>query len=39
MAALKLYGLTAAMFDALIPEKHRNVVHKTLQIIREAGYS
>jgi hypothetical protein len=38
-AALKLYSLTAAMFDALIPEKHRNVVQQTLQLIREAGYS
>lgn len=38
-AALTLYGLTAAMFDDLIPEKHREVVNKTLQLIKEAGYS
>jgi hypothetical protein len=38
-AALTLYRLTAAMFDELIPEKHRNVVNKTLQLIKEAGYS
>ena len=38
-AALKLYRLSAEMFDALIPEKHRNVVNRTLQIIKEAGYS
>ncbi len=39
MAALKLYCLSAAMFDALIPDKHRTVINKTLQIIKEAGYS
>ena len=38
-AALKLYQLSAEMFDALIPEKHRDVVNKTLQAIQEAGYS
>lgn len=38
-AALKLYHLTATMFDALIPEKHRNVINSTLQLIKEAGYS
>lgn len=38
-AALTLYQVTADMFDALIPEKHRNVVNKTLQIIKEASYS
>jgi Nucleotidyltransferase domain. len=37
-AALSLYRLTAAMFDGLIPEKHRKVVHKTLQLIKEVGY-
>lgn len=37
-AALKLYRLTAAMFDELIPEKHRDVVNKTLHLINEAGY-
>ncbi len=36
-AALTLYCLSAAMFDALIPEKHREVVNKTLQRIKEAG--
>jgi hypothetical protein len=37
--ALRLYRLSAAMFDALIPEKHRAVVDHTLQIIKDAGYS
>ena len=37
-AALKLYRLTAAMFDGLIPEKHREVVKQTLKLIKEAGY-
>jgi hypothetical protein len=38
-AALTLYCLTASTFDQLIPEKHRNVVNRTLQLIKEAGYS
>lgn len=38
-AALTLYRLTAAMFDELIPEKHRDVVSRTLHLIKEAGYS
>jgi len=38
-AALKLYRFTAIMFDTLIPEKHRDVVNRTLKLIREAGYS
>jgi len=38
-AALMLYRLTAAMFDELIPEKHRDVVSITMHLIREAGYS
>jgi hypothetical protein len=38
-ASLRLYGLSAAMFDELIPEKHRDVVSRTLQLIKEAGYS
>lgn len=38
-AALELYRLSAAMFDELIPEKHRDVVSKTLQLIEDAGYS
>jgi predicted nucleotidyltransferase len=37
-AALALYGLSADMFDALIPDRHRDVVNKTLQLIKEAGY-
>ena len=37
-AALTLYRLTAAMFDGLIPEKHREVVKYTLRLIKEAGY-
>jgi len=37
-AALKLYRLTAAMFDGLIPEKHREVVKRTVQLMKEAGY-
>ena len=39
VAALRLYRLSAAMFDALIPEKHRQVVNTTMQRIQEAGYS
>jgi hypothetical protein len=38
-AALRLYRLSAAMFEALIPKKHRDVVNHTLQIIKDAGYS
>jgi hypothetical protein len=37
-AALSLYRLSAAMFDALIPEEHREVVNTTLKLIEEAGY-
>jgi hypothetical protein len=37
--ALRLYCLTALLVDHLIPEKHLNVVNKTLQLIKEAGYS
>ena len=37
-AALTLYRLTAEMFEDLTPEKHRDVVNKTLQLIKEAGY-
>ena len=37
-AALRLYRLTAAMLDHLIPEKHREVVNTTLRLIKEAGY-
>jgi hypothetical protein len=39
IAALTLYCLTTSMFDKLIPEKHRDVVNRTLQLIKEAGYS
>jgi len=35
-AALTVYCLTASMFDKLIPEKHRKVVDKTLQLIKDA---
>ena len=38
-AALTLYRLSAVMFDALIPERHHEVVHRTLQLIEETGYS
>lgn len=37
-AALSLYRLSAAMFDALIPGEHREVVNTTLRLIEEAGY-
>jgi predicted nucleotidyltransferase len=38
VAALTLYRLSAAMFDGLISEKHREVVNITLRLIKEAGY-
>jgi hypothetical protein len=38
-ASLTLYCLGAEMFEGLIPNRHRQVVDKTLQLIREAGYS
>ena len=38
VAALALYRLSAEMFDALIPDKHRDVVTKALQRVKEAGY-
>ena len=38
-AALRLYRLTAAMLDDVIPEKHRDVINQTLRLIKEAGYS
>jgi hypothetical protein len=37
-AALMLYRLTTAMFDGLIPERHRDVVSNTLRLIKEAGH-
>ena len=37
--ALQLYRLTAEMFDEIIPEKHREVVDKSLRLIKEAGPS
>jgi predicted nucleotidyltransferase len=37
-AALTLYCLSAAMFDTLIPDKHRDVVNNALHLIKEAGY-
>jgi hypothetical protein len=39
VAALTLYCVTAEMFDHLIPEKHRDVVNRTLRLIQEAGYA
>ncbi|HLO33709.1 MAG TPA: nucleotidyltransferase domain-containing protein [Anaerolineales bacterium] len=36
-AALTLYRITAAMFDELIPARHREVVNNTLRLIKEAG--
>ena len=39
IAALQLYRLSATMFDALIPDKHREVVNRTLRLIKEAGYA
>lgn len=38
-AALVLYRLSAAMFDSLICDQHREVIYRTLQLIKEAGYS
>ena len=38
-ATLALYCRSAEMFDELIPDKHREVVNRTLQLIKEAGYS
>jgi hypothetical protein len=37
-AALSLYRRSADMFDELIPDKHRDVINRTLELIREAGY-
>lgn len=37
VAALSLYGLTAEMFDGIIPPKHQEVVEHTLELVREAG--
>lgn len=38
-AALALYCLSAAMFDELMSARHREVVDRTLLLIKEAGYS
>lgn len=38
-AALRLYCLSAEMFDHLMPEKHRGVVDRTLGLIKEADNS
>ena len=38
-AALRLYRLSAVMFEDLLPQKHYTVVHRTLELIKEAGYS
>ncbi len=37
LGALELYRLTAELFDELIPERHRAVVNKSLQLIKEAS--
>jgi hypothetical protein len=37
-AALRLYRLTAAMLDTVIPEVHREVINRTVRLIRGAGY-
>ena len=37
VAALKLYRLSAVMFDELVPEKHREVVNKAIRLIKETG--
>ena len=37
-ASLALYRLSAEMFDELIPDRHREVVNRTLQLIKEDGY-
>lgn len=37
-AALTLYRLSAEMFGGLILDKHREVINKTLELIKEAGY-
>jgi predicted nucleotidyltransferase len=39
VSALELYRLTAELFDEFIPAKHREVVNKSLQLIKEAGPS
>lgn len=38
VAALKLYRLTAVMFDGLIPALHRALMENTLMLIKEAGF-
>ena len=38
-ASLTLYRLSAELFRGLVPDKHREVVNRTLQLIQEAGYS
>jgi hypothetical protein len=37
-AALRLYRLTAVMVDEVIPEVHREVINRTVRLIRGAGY-
>jgi hypothetical protein len=39
MAALVLYRLSAAMFNQIIPDPHRDVIDRTLELMKEAGYS
>ena len=38
-AALSLYRCSAELFDELFVDKHREVINRTLQLIKEAGYS
>ncbi|HJQ13544.1 MAG TPA: nucleotidyltransferase domain-containing protein [Anaerolineales bacterium] len=39
VASLTLYRLSVELFSGLIPDRHREVIHKTLQLVKEAGYS
>jgi hypothetical protein len=38
IAALALYRLSAAMFDPILPDRYRDVINRTLQLMKEAGY-
>lgn len=37
-AALTLYRQTAALFQSIIPERHRRVIERTIKVIQKAGY-
>lgn len=37
-AALALYKYTALLFEAILPEHHRDVIETTINLIQEAGY-